>query len=244
MNFPHLKKTLEEYSMYLWNASRKNMPDYYKLKDNISFTVDIDENPIASIEYIGNITVSDKDKHTYDDGDYYYNYTIYQPGAKIVIHYKNKSTEIYESWSEYDDSGNEIYIKGSNGNEKWLEYDDNGNLIHSKDNEGEEVWTEYNANGKMIHYKKSGGYEAWYDYDDSGNPIHFKNTEDYEKWREYGGNGNLIYSKDSDGYEEWNEYDESGKKIHCKTSNDTEYWYEYTYWKNGTVRKKTEYETR
>lgn len=44
MEFVHLKKTLEDYSMYLWNASRKNMPDYYKLKDNISFTVDIDGN--------------------------------------------------------------------------------------------------------------------------------------------------------------------------------------------------------
>lgn len=44
MEFLHLKKTLEDYSMYLWNAARKNMPDYYKLKDNISFTVDIDGN--------------------------------------------------------------------------------------------------------------------------------------------------------------------------------------------------------
>lgn len=44
MEFKHLQKTLEDYSMYLWNASRKNMPDYYKLKDNISFTVDIDGN--------------------------------------------------------------------------------------------------------------------------------------------------------------------------------------------------------
>lgn len=56
---------------------------------DVPFTVDIVENPVASIEYIGNITVSDKDKHTYDDGDYYYDYTIYQPGAKIVIYYKN-----------------------------------------------------------------------------------------------------------------------------------------------------------
>lgn len=42
MNFLHLQKTLEEYSLYLLDASRKNMPDYYKLKDKISFTVDID----------------------------------------------------------------------------------------------------------------------------------------------------------------------------------------------------------
>lgn len=44
MEFLHLKKTLEDYSMYIWNAARKNMPDYYKLKDSISFTVDIDGN--------------------------------------------------------------------------------------------------------------------------------------------------------------------------------------------------------
>ena len=44
IEFPHLKKTLEEYSLYLLDASRKNMPNYYKLKDNISFTVDIDGN--------------------------------------------------------------------------------------------------------------------------------------------------------------------------------------------------------
>lgn len=44
MTFTHLKKTLEEYSLYLLDATRKNMPNYYKLKDNISFTVDIDGN--------------------------------------------------------------------------------------------------------------------------------------------------------------------------------------------------------
>lgn len=44
MEFKHLQKTLEDYSMYILNAARKNMPDYYKLKDNISFTVDIDGN--------------------------------------------------------------------------------------------------------------------------------------------------------------------------------------------------------
>lgn len=44
MEFKHLQKTLEDYSMYILNASRKNMPDYYKLKDNISFTVDINGN--------------------------------------------------------------------------------------------------------------------------------------------------------------------------------------------------------
>ena len=93
---------------------------------DVPFTVDIDENPIASIEYIGNITVSDKDKHTYDDGDYYYDYTIYQPGAKIVIHYKNGTSDTYICQRIYDEDDMDIYYVFINVNdsEDWLDTDD------------------------------------------------------------------------------------------------------------------------
>ena len=93
---------------------------------DVSFTVDIDENPIASIEYIGNITVSDKDKHTYDDGDYYYDYTIYQPGAKIVIHYKNGTSDTYICQRIYDEDDMDTYYVFINVNdsEDWLDTDD------------------------------------------------------------------------------------------------------------------------
>lgn len=92
---------------------------------DVPFTVDIDENPIASIEYIGNITVSDKDKHTYDDGDYYYDYTIYQPGAKIVIHYKNKTSDTYICKGFYDEDLKDTYYSFINVNdsEDWLDVD-------------------------------------------------------------------------------------------------------------------------
>lgn len=92
---------------------------------DVPFTVDIDENPIASIEYIGNITVSDKDKHTYDDGDYYYDYTIYQPGAKIVIHYKNKTSDTYICKGFYDEDLKDTYYSFINVNdsEDWLDID-------------------------------------------------------------------------------------------------------------------------
>ena len=92
---------------------------------DVPFTVDIDENPIASIEYIGNITVSDKDKHTYDDGDYYYDYTIYQPGAKIVIHYKNKTSDTYICKVFYDEDAKDTYYSFINVNdsEDWLDVD-------------------------------------------------------------------------------------------------------------------------
>ena len=93
---------------------------------DVPFTVDIDENPIASIEYIGNITVSDKDKHTYDDGDYYYDYTIYQPGAKIVIHYKNNTSDTYICQRIYDEDDMDTYYVFINVNdsEDWLDTDD------------------------------------------------------------------------------------------------------------------------
>ena len=93
---------------------------------DVPFTVDIDENPIASIEYIGNITVSDKDKHTYDDGDYYYDYTIYQPGAKIVIHYKNDTSDTYICQEIYDEDDMDTYYVfiNVNASEDWLDIDD------------------------------------------------------------------------------------------------------------------------
>lgn len=93
---------------------------------DVPFTVDIDENPVASIEYIGNITVSDKDKHTYDDGDYYYDYTIYQPGAKIVIHYKNGTSDTYICQRIYDEDDMDTYYPFINVNdsEDWLDTDD------------------------------------------------------------------------------------------------------------------------
>ena len=93
---------------------------------DVPFTVDIAENPIASIEYIGNITVSDKDKHTYDDGDYYYDYTIYQPGAKIVIHYKNGTSDTYICQRIYDEDDMDTYYPFINVNdsEDWLDTDD------------------------------------------------------------------------------------------------------------------------
>lgn len=90
---------------------------------DVPFTVDIDENPIASIEYIGNITVSDKDKHTDDDGDYYYDYTIYQPGAKIVIHYKNNTSDTYICKGFYNEDEMDYGFINVNDSEDWLDVD-------------------------------------------------------------------------------------------------------------------------
>ena len=44
MNWNNLKKCLEEYSMYLLQAARNNMPTYYELKDNIKFVMNVNGN--------------------------------------------------------------------------------------------------------------------------------------------------------------------------------------------------------
>ena len=44
MKWNHLQKALETYSMYLLSAARNNMPQYYELKDKISFKVDVSGN--------------------------------------------------------------------------------------------------------------------------------------------------------------------------------------------------------
>ena len=44
MNWNNLKKCLEEYSMYLLQATRNNMPTYYELKDKIKFVMNVNGN--------------------------------------------------------------------------------------------------------------------------------------------------------------------------------------------------------
>ena len=43
-----------------------------------------------------------------------------------------------------------------------MKYDENGNEIYKKDSNGYEDWTEYDTKGNIIHLKDNGGYEKWY----------------------------------------------------------------------------------
>jgi len=48
------------------------------------------------------------------------------------------------------------------------EYDDNGNCIHYRDSDGYEYWREYDDNGRYIYYKDSKGFEKRNEYDENG----------------------------------------------------------------------------
>lgn len=82
--------------------------------------------------------------------------------------------------NKYDENGNRIYHKDSDGYEEWYEYDANGRLIHFKNSNGREKWWEYNSNGKLIHSKKNTGYEGWREYDSNGRMIHLWDNMGYE----------------------------------------------------------------
>ena len=88
---------------------------------------------------------------------------------------------------EYDNNGNLIRYKDSNGYEQWYDYDENGNCIHNKDSNGFEYWNDYDENGNLIHYKDSNGCELWKGYDNKQNcltlndTVSLMNSDDYKE---------------------------------------------------------------
>lgn len=90
------------------------------------------------------------------------------------------SNEIFSKEEKYDSSGNLIYRRIGSF-EYWCEYDENGNEVHSKTSDGLEEWHKYDSNGKLIHSKDSEGAEEWYEYDCDGNLMRYKkHTEEKE----------------------------------------------------------------
>ena len=73
------------------------------------------------------------------------------------IDYNDKGDTIHEKWS----NGSEVW----SGSEVWYDYDAKGNEIHEKWSNGNEYWYDYDAKGNEIHRKWSSGIEMWYAYD-------------------------------------------------------------------------------
>jgi len=81
----------------------------------------------------------------------YHKYTIpWKENRDILICEVCKRVGYYE----YPD-GYEV------GFEIWYDFNEKGNMIHRKWSDGDEVW--YNEKGNMIHRKYTGGYEEWFD---------------------------------------------------------------------------------
>ena len=68
---------------------------------------------------------------------------------------------------DYDENGNKVYAKDSNGTEYW--FAPKGNMIHKKYKDNMEFW--YNNKGQIRHKKYQNGDEEWYGHDKNGKPI-------------------------------------------------------------------------
>ena len=79
-----------------------------------------------------------------------------------IDHFRHKGID---SWM--DDKGKISHAIFPNGIEIWYEYNDNGNKVHEKQSDGKETW--YDKDGNKVHEKSPDGNETWYDKD--GNRI-------------------------------------------------------------------------
>jgi hypothetical protein len=104
------------------------------------------------------------------------NLILFNEQGKIVYKY---NTYLSGYWSErtYDDNGNVLTCKDSDG--VWYErtYDEKGNELTYKDSEG--YWYEYTRDdkGKELTYKNSNGYWCEYTRDEKGNELTFKDSD-------------------------------------------------------------------
>jgi len=104
--------------------------------------------------------------------DGYHNYTIPNENDLDVlicdvckrVGYR-KCPDGLGEWFEYDEKGNIIHFKNSDGYEIW--FDEKGNMIHCKDSDGFEMW--FNEKGSITRCKDSNGPETR--FDEKGNII-------------------------------------------------------------------------
>lgn len=77
---------------------------------------------------------------------------------------------MYDSIKEYDENGRCSHVKWNYGYEVWYKYNNEGNIIYKRDSDGKEMWFYDNGQIKQIRYNRT-GYEAYYQYDKYGKII-------------------------------------------------------------------------
>jgi len=76
--------------------------------------------------------------------------------------------------------------------EKIREFDEKGNLIHCKYSDGLEIWAKYNENNSPISYKDNKGYRYRHEYDEKNREIHWKNNRGRENFYKYNEDGRQV----------------------------------------------------
>ena len=79
------------------------------------------------------------------------NNIIKESGTNYVSHYSDNTTG-FKCLREYDENGNMVYYKDSEGRESWLEYNKKYRKLYFKNSDGSCYCKTYNKRGKLISY--------------------------------------------------------------------------------------------
>lgn len=156
--------------------------------------------------------------------DEYESWRDYYPNAKLKSsHIKwTHHTSVIESWVEYNENGTMISYREINDKEEYItEYDEKGNEIHHKNSNGFEKWYTYDELERKIHYKESTGYEEKYEYGKTIKVI-CKYPDGKESINEIDDDGEILHIKNNNGHEEWYYYNKDGDVTEIKESEELE----------------------
>lgn len=106
-------------------------------------------------------------------------------GLRVYFENDNGDIEI----SEYDENGNETHVKWYRTQSKdwfeyWNSYDENGNVIRYKDTDGDWLNREYDSHGNILKETDKDG-TCEYKYDEYNNLIYSKDENGTELYYEY-----------------------------------------------------------
>jgi len=99
----------------------------------------------------------------------------------------------------YDDNGNELTYKNSDGFNWTKTYDDKGNILTYKNSNGFNWTRTYDDNGNALTYTDSNEFYWTNTYDDNGNALTYTDSDGFYWTRTYDDNGNELSYTDSDG---------------------------------------------
>ena len=99
---------------------------------------------------------------------------LYNKAGNLIYEF----IELLSGYTEktYDESGNTLTYKTSNGFSYERTYDENGNKLTYKDSDGFSYEKTYDENGSDLTFKNSDGYSYERTYDESGNELTFKDS--------------------------------------------------------------------